>query len=48
MDVCRQTLPELEQFHQPDHEFRCHLDEETRAEIWRSKQAALAEQVPAA
>jgi peptide/nickel transport system ATP-binding protein len=48
MDVCRQTLPELEQYHQPDHEFRCHLDEETRAEIWRSKQAALTEQVPAA
>ena len=47
MDVCRQTLPELEQFNRPDHEFRCHLDADTRAEIWRSKQAALTEQVTA-
>jgi peptide/nickel transport system ATP-binding protein len=48
MDICRQELPALEQFKRPDHEFRCHLDEETRAEIWRAKQAAMTEQVTAA
>jgi len=47
MDICRQELPALEQFHSPDHEFRCHLDEPTRAEIWSSKKFGMAE-VPAA
>jgi peptide/nickel transport system ATP-binding protein len=48
MDICRQQLPELEQFKMPEHEFRCHLDEETRAEIWTSKKQGITEQVPAA
>ena len=49
MDVCRQELPALEEFHDPDHLFRCHLDEETRREIWAAKHAAMAAtQVPAA
>ena len=41
MDVCRQTLPDLEEFHTPEHLFRCHLEEETRAEIWAAKLAAM-------
>jgi oligopeptide/dipeptide ABC transporter ATP-binding protein len=48
MDICRQTLPELEEFHMPEHQFRCHLDEETRAEIWAAKSAAMAAEVSAA
>jgi peptide/nickel transport system ATP-binding protein len=48
MDVCRQELPALEQFHTADHEFRCHLGEETRAEIWSSKKFGMAAEVPAA
>jgi len=47
MDICRQELPALEKFNTPDHQFRCHLDEETRAEIWSSKRFGIAE-VPAA
>jgi len=45
MDVCRQELPALEEFHAPEHLFRCHLDEETRREIWAAKQAAMAAEV---
>jgi len=49
MDVCRQELPALEEFHGPDHLFRCHLDEETRREIWAAKHASIAAaEVPAA
>jgi peptide/nickel transport system ATP-binding protein len=48
MDVCRQELPALEEFHGPDHLFRCHLDEETRREIWAAKSAAMAAEVSAA
>ena len=48
MDICRQELPALESFRAPDHEFRCHLDEETRAEIWSAKKFGMAEEVPAA
>jgi oligopeptide/dipeptide ABC transporter ATP-binding protein len=40
MDICRQELPELEEFGH-DHQFRCHLDEQTRAEAWAAKQAAM-------
>jgi peptide/nickel transport system ATP-binding protein len=42
MDICREQLPELEEFHRPDHQFRCHLSEERRAEIWAAKRAAMA------
>ncbi len=48
MDICRQELPALEQYRGPDHEFRCHLDEDTRAEIWAAKKPGAAEEVPAA
>ena len=48
MDICRQELPALEQLRGEDHEFRCHLDEETRAEIWSAKRVRMTEQVPAA
>jgi peptide/nickel transport system ATP-binding protein len=40
-DLCRQELPPLEEFHGPDHRFRCHLDEQARAEHWAAKQAAM-------
>jgi peptide/nickel transport system ATP-binding protein len=48
MDICRQELPELEQFHGPEHLFRCHLDEPTRTEAWAAKRAAMAAEVSAA
>jgi peptide/nickel transport system ATP-binding protein len=48
MDICRQELPALEPFKGNEHEFRCHLDEETRAEIWAAKKAGMTEPVPAA
>jgi peptide/nickel transport system ATP-binding protein len=41
MDICREELPALEEFHQPDHQFRCHLAEDARAEIWAAKRAAM-------
>jgi peptide/nickel transport system ATP-binding protein len=48
MDVCRQELPSLEEFHGADHVFRCHLDEETRREVWAAKLSALAAEASAA
>jgi peptide/nickel transport system ATP-binding protein len=48
MDICREQLPELGEYHGPSHLFRCHLDEQRRAEIWAAKKAALAVEVPAA
>ncbi len=48
MDVCRQDLPALEEFHGPDHLFRCHLGEETRREVWSAKKSALEAQASAA
>jgi peptide/nickel transport system ATP-binding protein len=47
MDICRQQLPELEELDGPGHLFRCHLDAQTRAEIWAAKRAAMSEGVPA-
>ena len=47
MDICRQTLPELEELGGPEHLFRCHLDAQRRAEIWAGKRAAISEGVPA-
>ena len=47
MDICRQELPQLEEFHSPDHLFRCHLDEQTRAEAWNAKKNAMLAEVPA-
>ena len=44
----RRSCPPLEEFHGPDHQFRCHLDEQTRAEAWAAKQAAMGEEVTAA
>jgi peptide/nickel transport system ATP-binding protein len=42
MDVCRSTLPELEPApSSAEHLFRCHLDDDTRTQIWNRKQAAL-------
>ncbi len=42
MNVCRQELPPLETSSQgEDHQFRCHLDDESRARIWERKKAAL-------
>jgi hypothetical protein len=48
MDICREALPELEDFHGPDHQFRCHLDEQTRVEAWAAKQAAMGEEMTVA
>jgi peptide/nickel transport system ATP-binding protein len=48
IDLCRQELPELEEFHGPDHLFRCHLEEKTRAEAWNAKQSAMVAEAPAA
>ncbi len=42
MDICRQELPELRPSTEPDHRFRCHLDDETRERIRTAKKAALA------
>jgi peptide/nickel transport system ATP-binding protein len=48
MDVCRQELPALEEFHGDHHLFRCHLDEETRREVWAAKQSAMEAEASAA
>jgi peptide/nickel transport system ATP-binding protein len=48
MDVCRQELPALVDFSGPEHQFRCHLGEETRAEVWAAKKSAMAAEVTAA
>jgi peptide/nickel transport system ATP-binding protein len=48
MDICRQVLPELEEIEGPEHLFRCHLDAQTRAEIWNAKRAAMVSEAPAA
>jgi len=42
MNVCRQELPELAgSTVGADHRFRCHLDDESRAQIWERKRAAM-------
>jgi peptide/nickel transport system ATP-binding protein len=42
MNVCRQELPELAQSAVgEDHHFRCHLDDQSRAQIWERKRAAM-------
>ena len=48
MDICRQELPALEELGGPEHLFRCHLDGETRAEVWSVKKAAMNAEVTAA
>jgi peptide/nickel transport system ATP-binding protein len=48
MDICREAMPELEDFHGPDHQFRCHLDEQTRVEAWGAKRAAMGEEMTVA
>ena len=48
MDICREEMPELEDFHGPDHQFRCHLDEQTRVEAWAAKRAAMGEEMTVA
>jgi peptide/nickel transport system ATP-binding protein len=48
MDICRRELPDLEAFHESHHVFRCHLDEQTRAEAWTVKKAEMVAEVPAA
>ena len=43
MSVCRTDVPELRSSTQGiDHNFRCHLDDETRARVWETKRATLA------
>ena len=42
MNVCRQELPELSAAAVgADHRFRCHLDDQTRAQVWERKRAAI-------
>jgi len=42
MNVCRQELPELAASAVGvDHRFRCHLDDQTRAQVWERKRAAM-------
>jgi peptide/nickel transport system ATP-binding protein len=42
MNVCRQELPELSAAAAGvDHRFRCHLDDQTRAQVWERKRAAI-------
>jgi peptide/nickel transport system ATP-binding protein len=42
MNVCRQELPELNlSTVGADHRFRCHLDDQSRAQIWERKRAAM-------
>jgi peptide/nickel transport system ATP-binding protein len=42
MNVCRQELPELAPSPAGvDHLFRCHLDDQTRAQVWERKRAAM-------
>ena len=49
MDICREELPALEDFPgSSEHQFRCHLDAETRTEIWNAKRTAMAAEVSAA
>jgi peptide/nickel transport system ATP-binding protein len=42
MARCREELPALTTMGDGSRSFRCHLDETTRAEVWRAKAAALA------
>jgi peptide/nickel transport system ATP-binding protein len=42
-DRCREELPELRPAPEGEnHQFRCHLDEETRMRIWEARKAAMA------